>query len=298
MTMSEMSIFSDYAYFSDGQFAMEGIQTELAKQYITYDKSEKDFYSQSENAFADLRVLAWDSQFFQKRLSRLVHFYFTNQEAGQTLWAECEAWLKANEIEHVTFRINERALEVIELLKAQGFEQINSKYLTRVELEKHPAFSIDSSLKFSHAEASDTDALMALTKGNFKENRFFTDDFFDNVKAGEVYESWVANKLKNKPEEIIKVSNGRKIIGFAILSTLKPVEGKQFGFVELIAVDPAEAGQGYGKRIARHALHHLSALGNMVVFANVVNTNLPSLKMFHGVGFETYAKLLEFRKLT
>jgi L-amino acid N-acyltransferase YncA len=289
--------FVDYPYFSDGQFALEGIQPQLAEQYLTSEKGATDFYSQTANAFADLRLLSWDSDFFQKRLSRLVHFYFSDKEEGQTLWKACENWLRLNAVEHVTFRINEEASEVIGLLKEQGFEQINAKHLSRIDLEKQETYKSEPTLEFSQASITDTDSLLALAKGNFKENRFFADDFFDNDKAGAMYEAWIANKLKSEPEKVFKGSNGAKVIGFSILSTLRPVPGKQFGVVELIAVDPAEAGQGYGKRITRLALQQLSKLGTTVVFANVVNTNVSSLKMFHGVGFATYATLLEFRKL-
>ena len=296
MSEAKTTIF-DYPYFEDGQFALENMQEELAKKYLESEKAESHFYRQQGSAFADLRLLDWDSQFFHRKLSRLTHFTFKSKQEGMALWRQCESWLKSEKVEHVTFRVDAREVGVINLLMNNGFEIVSGKYLTRRSLDELESFKEAASLQFSRTTASDVDVLKALACRNFKESRFFSDNFFDSKIAGGVYESWIANKFKDKPEEVILVSEGANTIGFVILSTLRPLEDRQFGFIELITVDSSEAGKGYGKRIIRYALRHIAELGNTIVFANIVNTNLSSLRMFQGVGFEVYATLLDMRRL-
>lgn len=297
MSDAEKTILSQYQHFFDGQFIHEGIQEALAQKYSDEKKIASNFFRQEDQGFADLRMLDWDSTFFNTKASRLVHLHFNGSDTGESLWRHCEDWLKANKVKHLTSRVSVENDQAINFLMGKGFELLGGKYLTRIDLKKSQKKTTDERLLFSQASEKDTADLVGLAKGNFKENRFFRDDFFEDQKAGQVYESWIVNRLKQKPEEVIKASIDGEVIGFAMTSRLEPVPGKSFGFVELIAVDPSQAGQGFGKRITRYVLKQMQESGIQVVFANVVNSNISSLKMFQGVGFSVYATLLEFRKL-
>lgn len=295
LNSSYPAFFDDYPYFQDGQFMMESVQPQLVESFLHRSKHPKELYWADNSSLIHGFPLDWDSDFFEASMARLQHFWFSKSQAAGVLWEYYDQWIQDHKIKHVSCRINEEAQDIFNSLLAKGFEPVSGKHLTRFSTSNLGVAIPADGLRFEQPSSADAATLVGLAANNFKENRFLKDDFFEPAKATALYERWIENEVLKAPENVTKVLKGDEIVGFVIAQKFGPGADRKFGVIDLIAVAPSQQGQGLGKRILHHALQNLKTQGTTIIFANVVSTNLSSLRMFQSAGFEVYATLLELR---
>lgn len=292
------SIYSNYKYFSDGQFELENFHSLLIEEHLKQNLKPNELYFANEKGLLHAKKLEWDTNFFECNIARLVHFYSTGNKTLNDLLKKMNNWIMSNSINYISTRINITNTLALNKLLNSGFELISSKYLTRLKRSNVlPKIKLPNELTISNANKSQLNEILKVSENNFSDNRFLKDDFFNPKKAKELYQSWVKNELLNNPDNILVLKNSTSIIGFTIVNNLNHSANFNYGFVALIAVSGKFQKQGYGKLLLNIASDKLQKQGVEVIYANVVNTNLASLRMFQSQGFKIYSTLLELRKI-
>lgn len=143
----------------------------------------------------------------------------------------------------------------------------------------------------------DADAVVEACATLFRRSRYYTDPFFRDEEADALHRAWVRNLFGGRAEAVLVADGGDGPVGFC--GMLVDAEASA-GRIDLIAVAPHAAGQGWGGRLLRAARTWFDArCATSFVKTQAHNTRACGLYTRHGYTIHatdlTYALTLEPR---
>lgn len=290
-------ILRNYPYLQDGQFVLEDIQQYLIEDYVKkVQHSAGDFVVIDAEKIVHASMLPWDTNHFGRCMARLQHFYFQAGVDMTDAYDALDQWMKTNNVEHISTRLNLQNRTAINFLIRQGYEVMVGKVMLRcnnsrlADIPDRPEFSV-----YRTYEKGDLPKLIEISAGSFKDNRFVIDQYLNPQLAEQLYRKWVENECTNGSSDRWVLKYEDKIAGFCLTQTIV-VNKVKVGFVNLIASDHTSQRSGIAKYLLHQVLSSFKAEAIYSVYANVVATNNPSLSLFQAGGFRMFATLLELRK--
>lgn len=219
--------------------------------------------------------LAWDTEFFGKRIARLKGNRLTANQLDEAL-----RWCRNARIDCLYFLATPED-QTITLAEGAGFHLVDVRILLQmsvangVSLETH-----DPELRQYHE--TDIPKLRELAASSYQRTRFYNDRRFPEEKCDELYATWIEQACRGYADMVLVSPNDDDPTGF-ITCDLSGTHGK----IGLVGVAPAAHGQGVGKRLLAGALDWFAVSSADTVSVVTQGTNISAQRLYQGAGFRT-----------
>lgn len=100
------------------------------------------------------------------------------------------------------------------------------------------------------------------------------------IENKELYLGTIDDKLI-----ISMILNHRPSEGYETVTWPTPAKEKEILVIHLLALHPDEQKKGYAKAMVRYAMEHGKENGDKVIRLDVLKENVPSAKLYEGMGF-------------
>ena len=220
------------------------------------------------------RHLPWDSEFFGRRIARLMP-PTVEAESLQSALAWCQ-----NENVECLYWLTDSGAATVRLAEANGF------YLTDVRLTlecRLPAAGLaQSPLTPRPAHLNDVPALRAIAQASHHDSRFYADENFPLEMCNAFYATWIDRSVHGFDEAVFVVEINQQVAGYVTCS----LDGSD-GRIGLLAIAAAAQGQGAGMMLVGHAVAWLAAQGARRVAVVTQARNCAAQRLYQRCGFLT-----------
>jgi len=205
----------------------------------------------------NLRLLEWDTKFFNKRIGRL------DLESNSNI--EYPNQLKDFDIVYI--------FSPIKLSIAAPLMDIKLTYSKSIE-------NIPSIDEIEHFDihSHNYNQLLDLVYLSGHDSRFLKDSVFGEIEFKRLYKQWIDNSINDEDTLVLISQADNKIEGFV---TVKIHEN--YGQIGLIAVNPIKHGKGIGRNLIYAVENHLKKYFKLLVATQETNVN--ACKFYENLGF-------------
>jgi GNAT superfamily N-acetyltransferase len=223
-------------------------------------------------------ILAWDTEFFGRRIARV-----TVQRLSQAEMSWVLDWCRQNAIECLYFLADPNDMTTVRLAEDNDFRLVD----IRLTLERPLA---DLALAraglpggvFRPAAPGDIPALRAIARVSHRDTRFRADSHFPPDLCDALYEEWIEQSCRGAADLVLVAEWRGQVAGY--LSCHAAAAGGQIG---LLGVGPAYRGQGLGRRLLLESLDWFVAQGLGRVTVVTQGANLGAQRLYQKCGFVT-----------
>lgn len=213
-------------------------------------------------------------------MNRNVHRVTGALEEGQEGVVE-ELRLLTNRPGFVFARVATHEVRTSHRLEECGFRLVDTALTLAV---KHISDAEANDVRVRFAEAGDEAAVLDLAGRSFRYSRFHLDPDIPRPLADEIKTRWAGNYFSGQRGDYMAVAErGGRVVGFLQLL----VAADQGLIIDLIAVHPDHRGLGLAEAMIRFAFTACGRPGP--VRAGTQSANLPSLALYHKLGFHVVA---------
>jgi len=214
-----------------------------------------------------IKELAWDSAFFKRKIGTLTKV--PSDDALQKLLRKAH---KDNYL-YLTSRVSLKSVSEIQILEKNGF------YLTDIGVvwEKQPDADFRPAISVTEASIKDAAMLKKISKGLFKDGRFYNDPFFSYDEAEKLYQAWIDSSFSDREIAIFHVAKK----GFITCKKLS----RSRGDIPLIGVAARDQGKGIGSNLLYKALEWFRMAGMKTVTVRTQANNVTAMNFYKGLGF-------------
>jgi len=214
-----------------------------------------------------IEKVEWDSVFFGRKIGRL-----TMVPPGNKLDKLIQQ-AHENAYEYLTCRLIVEKITEIQNLERHGF------YITDIGAvwEKETAQIPEQSFFVRQATLKDAPMLESMSRGLFRDSRFYNDPFFTYEEADKLFRKWIENSLRNRTGRTFLIEN----CGFIICNKIK-----NKGNIVLIGVVSDMEGKGIGRSLVYKALDWFKTKGVDAVTVRTQTNNIRAMNFYLGIGFK------------
>ena len=224
------------------------------------------------------RVLAWDSEFFGRRIARL-----TARRLDPALADEAVTWGKRHGIDCLYFLADADDPETAILAEAHGFRQVDVRLTLERPLEGPPAAADTPDIVVRAAVAGDRAALRALARVSHRESRFYQDPAFPRSRCDDLYERWIDNSLNGEADAVLVIDHRAAAVGYVSCQ----LRSEEEGAIDLLAVSARYQGRGWGRALLGASLSWFTARGRRRVSVVTQGRNARARRLYEAGGFTT-----------
>ena len=220
------------------------------------------------------RFLAWDSEFFGRRIARV-----TVPHVDEDLVKRILDWGRTHDIECLYFLAQGDAATV-RAIETHGFHLVD----VRVTLEQLIGTLSDPPTNFVRPVcAADINALRAIARVSHRDSRFYHDDEFPRGRCDALYETWIENSCRGWADAVLVAECDDHPAGYVSCHRRLP----DLGQIGLFAVAETFRGRGVGRALVRAALHWFAGAGLRTVTVVTQGRNADAQRLYQRCGFFT-----------
>lgn len=219
-------------------------------------------------------LLAWDSDFFARRIARVSAGVLT---PDALLAIEQQA--VRDRIECLYLLTGAGQSETTRLAQASGFRLVDVRVTLDVPIPSAHALD-DASLRIG--TSSDAAALRAIAKVSHRDSRFYQDGGFPEERCDALYEAWIDNSFQGWADVVFVALRDAEPVGYVSCS-----QRDGSGQIGLLGVAAHAHGQGHGARLVRRALAWFSERGCARATVVTQGQNLAAQRLYQKCGFST-----------
>lgn len=233
---------------------------------------------------AVVRYPRWDREHFGFEVARIEHLQ-GSAGALASLTDSVLDDLGRRDVRLCSCRLSSEALPAIEALETRGFRFREATLTPWLDLS---AWRRRRQVTTRPALPDDVEAMCAIARRAFRTDRFHRDDRIAAAAADGLYEKWVRTwHAEPRPERSSRVLlAGGAVVGFFMIELTRPLgsAGVAVAVIVLNAIDPAEAGQGFGYALYRESLDAASKQAGFAS-ATIAAANTPVVNLYAKLGF-------------
>ncbi len=219
------------------------------------------------------RYLEWDSDFFGRRIGRILPPRLTADEMARAL-----DWAAAEGVEGLYLLADPSHRETIRLAEGHGFRFMDLRMLfERAALD--PPSTIDERIR--PWEARDLPALRAIARVSYRDSRFYFDEHIPDALCDALYETWIEKSCHGYAEQVL-VADQDGAVGYITCHLRDGV-----GEIGLVGVAEAAQGRGLGRALVLAGLDWFARQGVERVTVVTQGRNLPAQRLYQRCGFAT-----------
>jgi dTDP-4-amino-4,6-dideoxy-D-galactose acyltransferase len=237
---------------------------------------------------APARWLAWDTEFFGRRIARAEPDRLAPETAGALL-----DWCRVNQIECLYLLAEAGDATTIQVAEAHGFSLVDMRLTLATPIGQMAAGEpAKGGYRVGAAQSSDVEALAALARISHTDSRFFFDSRFEPDKAAELYAVWIKKSCQNPTGAVLVAREEAGPIGYLALDRT----GTNSGQIALVAVAPGNQGRGVGQALLAEGRRWFMEQGLEQIRVVTQGRNVRALRFYERAGFQTEAVQLWYHR--
>jgi dTDP-4-amino-4,6-dideoxy-D-galactose acyltransferase len=213
-----------------------------------------------------VKPLAWDSDFFGRRIARL--------DSIPTDWRQRA---EDQRIECLYYLVDASDLQAIRSAETAGFQLMDVRVTLAARLTARAARAATGRVRPARPE--DVAGLEQIAASSHHDTRFYADDRFDRDRVDEMYRVWIRRSCADPDGRVWVLDEGAGPGGY---STCAP-DGK----IGLVAVAPDRRGRGAGHDLVQASLSWFAERGLTEVSVVTQGRNLAAQHLYQRCGFTT-----------
>jgi dTDP-4-amino-4,6-dideoxy-D-galactose acyltransferase len=221
------------------------------------------------------QLLDWDSDFFGRRIARVIPGRLTAQTAEQAI-----AWSRAQGVECLYLLAESDDAETVRLAENRGFRLVDIRVTLECPMTGMPDTPASAAVRPS--ELYDVPALRAIARTSYRDSRFYYDPQFSTAMVDAFYETWIENSCLGYADQVLVADVQGQVAGF-ITCHLEETLGK----IGLVGVSEFAQGQGVGRALVEAALHWFAGQGAALVTVVTQGRNIRAQRLYQRGGFVT-----------
>lgn len=234
-----------------------------------------------------VEFLEWDSQFFEKRIGRVVTSNMTQDES-----LIIDDWAKENQIDCLYYLAEGKYQESSYVAEERGFHLVDLRVSLQLDLQTSKLIKPETS-QIRMAREDDLDAIKAMASDNHQISRFFADRHFDRKKCQELYATWLERDFQDQNHFLWVWEEEGKPIAYM---SAKWNPDDRSGDNGLEGVLPQWRGRGIGKALQLWFLNHFKELGINKVNLVTQGRNIVAQNTFQHLGYRLMSIDLWYHK--
>lgn len=229
------------------------------------------------------QYLPWDTQFFGKRIARILPAQLNEQDL-----ALIEQWGQEQHIDCFYF-LSDFHPPTVQVVERSRFHLVD----IRMELVYTFPTALPAAIYGSvrAAQPQDQPWLAQLARSSFRNTRFYNDPHFSRQDCDTLYETWIIRSCEDYADVVLIVEGEAKPAGF-ITGQVR----EEAGQIGLVAVDPIYQGKGLGKLLLKGALAWFAEKGVASVAVVTQGQNYAAQRLYQQTGFLTRKVQLWYHK--
>lgn len=241
-------------------------------------------------AQAICRYLDWDSQFFQRRIARLLPTRLESAALGQAL-----DWCRSQEIDCLYFLAAGDHPLSSRLACQHGFTLVDTRLTLERDLSRLERMPEEpgSDIRVRDWQPRDIPALSDIAAHSFTQTRFHNDPGFSKERAEALYRTWIETSCQGYADQVLVIVERDTPAGFI---TLNIHAGQKLGSIALLGVSETSRQRGLGSRLVSAGLGWLAAHGALRAAVVTAGANLAALRLYQRSGFHLSDFSLWFHK--
>jgi dTDP-4-amino-4,6-dideoxy-D-galactose acyltransferase len=225
------------------------------------------------------RFLDWDTDFFQRRIARIVPHRITEKSAKEIL-----EWCEKHKIDCLYFLAEIDDSETTGIAEANGFHFADvrvtmQKVLEGLQAEKESSEGIQIRL----SSEDDIPALQKIAGASHRDSRFYFDPNFPRSVCDRLYQTWIQKSCLGYADAVFVALMQDLPVGYISCHLVDP----QTAHIGLIAVDSEAQGQGVGKRLISETSRWCTQQGRTQLTVVTQGRNSAAQRLYQRCGFLT-----------
>jgi len=229
--------------------------------------------------------LAWDSEFFGRRIARLNR----NQLDEQSL-DEIQTWCSAQAIDCVYFLADSNDVQTIRIAERNDFFQTDVRMTFEKALTTNQEISVAEGVRF--ACTKDLDVLRIIARSGHRDTRFYFDEHFERAKCDLFYETWIENSFRGFAKAVLVAEEKGKPVGYVTCHLPAPQEAQ----IGILGVADQWQGLGVGTKLVQHFLNWSVQQGARRATVVTQARNVRAQRLYQRNGFVTSLSQLWYHR--
>lgn len=225
------------------------------------------------------RLLTWDSNFFGKRIARVVPTSVTEEQLTMAL-----EWGRRNRVQCLYFLCSATDGPTIRVAEQNEFHLVD----VRVTMERTLVAGLcvpppDSGIVIRPAEAQDIPPLRQIAEVSHRNTRFYSDPEFDGGRCDALYGEWIEKSCGGWADVVLVARFDGSPVGYISCHRESPKAGR----IGLMAVAARVQGRGLGRQLLNASLAWFAQHQLTRVSVVTQGSNLSAQRLYQHGGFFT-----------
>jgi len=236
---------------------------------------------------ASCEILAWDSEFFGRRIARVEPSHLLISEGRAT-----EEWCTQQQVDCAYLLVEVSDHAACAVAQVRGFRLVD----VRVTLETVapapralPERAEPALIRL--AEPTDVETLKAIARESHRDTRFYADERFDRRRCDDLYERWIARSCDGWADRVFVADVGGVPAGY-LTCHLRD----KMGQIGLVAVGQSARARGAGSALVNAALEWYAEQGVDRISVVTQARNQPALALYQRAGMTVQTIQLWFHR--
>ena len=223
-----------------------------------------------------LSFLAWDSDFFRRRIARVEEAHFDNHSADRIL-----AEAREQSIDCLYLLVDSGNPSKVRAAERAGFHLVDIRVTREREVAEKEDGALPEDIDLCRLE--DMSRLRAIARESHRDSRFYHDPSFPTERCDALYETWIENACAGAAAAVVVARRQGQAVGYIACEIPRP----RLGALGLVAVAAEEAGRGHGRRMLQGALGWLAGQGCERMRVVTQARNIRASRLYEANGFKT-----------
>ena len=267
-------------------FLSKDIFKQLQPKYDTLIKSD-DY--KNDDFFDIIRILEWDSNFWNKKTSFVSCLFLNNK-----IMKKINIFNKKNNVKICTYLCNCHDRQSVLIAEKNGFHFTDIKVTLDLDIDKLNFYNISQkSFRLKKATKSDIPKLRNISKNIYIHSRYYFDRKYSINKISKFYMNWVEKSVKSSFDDYcLCLYHKKQVIAF---STIKIYNSKKSS-ISLFGVDKNYMNKNIGSLMLQNTIFYLKKEKIKNIEVVTQGRNIVAQKLYQKNGFKTKKTELWYHK--
>lgn len=224
-----------------------------------------------------IEFLAWDSQFFHRRIARL-RASVLSEALVHRAFKQC-----AEERIDCLYFLSRRDESTLRIAKKYKFQLVDTRQTYRLHLRKRPFRLLTAPpIHFRRAASKDKAALQRIVCGAAVRSRFKMDRHFPPDASRRLYKEWIAKSIRGRFDDEVWIAEVSKSIGGCV--SVRKMSSMR-GEIGLIAVAERFRRMRVGTALLSKAANWFRQKKVKIAYVATQSENHPAKKLYEKCGY-------------
>jgi dTDP-4-amino-4,6-dideoxy-D-galactose acyltransferase len=223
-----------------------------------------------------VRFLPWDSDFFGKRIARVIPTTLNQVDLDMI-----DAWGKENRIDCVYFLSESVGGAELTPVQKAGFRLMDLRVTFILHLNKTSDRAASDFSAIFPANLTDIPMLRDIAAQNHRDSRFYSDINFNRAISDALYATWIEKAVRDPKQKVFVYRQQGEPIGYVTYS----IHESKYAEIGLVGISPTCQGKGIGFQLIEFSLQQME--NDQLCHVTVVTQgkNVAALNLYEKTGF-------------